>query len=66
MSLRFVAGILQGALLLLQVTMCIENKIQIFRSGEIEIKETLIAVVYYSANWTVLAVQITMAKLGLT
>jgi hypothetical protein len=37
-----------------------------FRSGEIEIKETLIAVVLNSAHCTVLTVQIILAKLGLT
>ena len=37
---------------------------EIFRAGEIEIKETLIAVVLNSANCTVLTVQLTIAKLG--
>jgi hypothetical protein len=41
---------------------CLDNGF----SGEIEIKETLIAVVLNSANCTVLTVQITLAKLGLT
>jgi hypothetical protein len=38
---------------------------EIFRSGEIEIKEALFAVVLNSANCTVLTVQLTIAKLGL-
>jgi hypothetical protein len=39
---------------------------EIFRSGEIAIKEAQIAVVLNNANCTVLAVQLTTAKLGLT
>ena len=61
---RFLAGILQGALLLLQVCN-VHRKYNIW-TGEIEIKETLIAVILNKANCTVLVVQITLAKLGLT
>jgi hypothetical protein len=66
----FVAGILQGALLIKQVYN-VHRKyniwiMEIFRSGEIEIKETLTAVVLNSANCTVLTVQLTIAKLGRT
>ena len=39
---------------------------EIFRSGEIEIKETRIAIVLNSANCTVLTVQIALAKRGPT
>ena len=39
---------------------------EIIRLGEIEIKETLIAVVLNNANCTVLTAQLTIAKLGLT
>jgi hypothetical protein len=46
--------------------MCIENTIFGDFAGEIEIKETLIAVVLNSANCTVLAVQLTIANLDLT
>jgi hypothetical protein len=46
--------------------MCIENTIFRYFAGEIEIKETLIAVVLNSANCTVLAVQLTIANLDLT
>ena len=43
-----------------------QESVEIFRSGELEIKETLLVVVLNSANCTVLTVQITLAKLGLT
>jgi hypothetical protein len=39
---------------------------EIFRSGEIEIKEALIAVVLNNANCTVLSTVQLIAKLGLT
>jgi hypothetical protein len=64
MYTRFVAGILQGPLI---KQVCTFDAIANFRNRrEIEIKETLIAVVLNNANCTVLTAQLTIAKLTLT